>query len=159
MPSSFSVFHGVHHAIPLRFRKTFVVGVVAIVLLLIQTGLGQAAFRVVGLSHPPTPFVQLYFPNARDLPSILPASERINVDFAIGNSRLTSHAFAWRVYQDTGGRQTGLATGRTVVGAGRTALVTRHLRLHCASKRLLLVVSVKRPSARIALWLTCQNSR
>jgi len=159
MSSKSLFFRAVDRVAPPRNERIAVAGIVAIVLLVIQTGFGQSVIRTAGLSRPTEPFVELYFPNARALPSILPASDRLNIRFAIGNVGLTTHAFAWQVSEETAKAQIGLASGHSVVPASRTDVVVQRVRVYCLGKRVQLLVSVARSSARITLWLACPSRR
>jgi hypothetical protein len=158
--SSQSFFFGtVDRGAPPRNGRIVIAGTVAIVLLVIQTGFGQSVLKAAGLSRPTEPFVELYFPNARTLPSILPASDRLKIRFAVGNVGLTTHAFAWQVSEKTDKVQIRLASGRSVVPASRTDVVVQRVRVYCSGKRAQLLVSVERSSARITLWLACPSPR
>lgn len=131
--------------------------VLAILLLVLQTGLGHTALQVAGLSRPAPSFVELYFPDARALPPTLPASHRVKISFAVGNVGLTTHTFLWQVSENSGKSRLGLASGRAVVAANETYEVARSLRVACSGTRAQILVSVERPSARITLWLVCPS--
>jgi hypothetical protein len=131
----------------------------AIALIVIQSGFGQSILRDTGLSRTAEPFVELYFSNARALPSNVPTSDHLNIGFAMGNVGPTAHRFAWRVSEETDKIAIGLASGHTVLPARQTALVSQRVRVYCLSRRVQLLVSVARSSARITLWLNCPSQR
>jgi hypothetical protein len=127
-------FRAVDHVAPPRNWRIAVAATVAIVLLVLQTGLGQSVLKAVGFSRPTEPFVELYFPNARTLPSTLPASDHLNIRFAMSNVGPTTHAFAWQVS-------------------------VQRIRVYCSARRVQVLISIEHTSARITLWLACPSSR
>jgi len=135
------------------------IGVLAIVLLVVQTPIGHSLFRAAGLSHPRATFVELYFLDAQKLASTVPVSDHIRVGFAVDNVATTTRSFAWQVSQAKGSRQLRLASGRAVVGANQTVAIVRNLHVRCSTGRTQLRVSVERPSARLTLWLACPSPR
>jgi hypothetical protein len=143
-------------------RKKIIVviaGIMAIVLIVIQTGFGQSVLKAAGLSHPSEPFVELYFPSANALPSKVPASDHLEIGFAVANVGPTTHRFAWQVSEETDKVEIKLASGHAVVPASQTAVVSQRIRVYCLSERVHLFVSVTRSSARITLWLSCPSQR
>jgi hypothetical protein len=152
-------FRAVDHVAPPRNWRIAVAATVAIVLLVLQTGLGQSVLKAVGFSRPTEPFVELYFPNARTLPSTLPASDHLNIRFAMSNVGPTTHAFAWQVSEKTGDAPLGLASGNSVVPANRTDVVVQRIRVYCSARRVQVLISIEHTSARITLWLACPSSR
>jgi len=139
-----------------RFAGRIAVGVVlALLLLLAQTGFGHSVLRAAGVARPTEGFVELYFPDARTLPSSLPASGRLKIRFAVGNFGSTTRSLVWRVSENTGLAEVRLAAGRTVVAASRTVVVAQTVRIACLRHRAQLLISLKRSSARITLWLAC----
>ena len=159
MSSQSFFFRAVGRVEPPRNRMIATAGIVAIVLLVIQTGFGHSALRAAGLSRPTESFVELYFPRAQTLPSTLPASGRLKIRFAVGSVGPTTHTFVWQVSEGTGQVQLTLASGRSVVSAGRTETVVQSVHVHCSGQRTQLLVSVEHSSARITLWLACRSPR
>jgi hypothetical protein len=143
---------------PPRSRKggMWLGGILIVLLLVAQTGFGHSVLQAAGLTRPSDSFVELYFPDARALPSALPASGRLTVRFALGYVGSRSHSLYWRVYGPTG---KSLTSGDSVVTANRTDLIVRSVRISCSGKRTRLSVSVEHSSARITLWLTCRGRR
>src|SRR5271165_4618454 len=137
-----SLFRAVGRVARPRAEAIAIAASLAIVVLVLQTGLGQSALRAVGLSRPTAPFVELYFPDARALPSTAPKSGPLEIRFALGNVGSTSNSFAWSVSDNSGTALTNLASGRSVVGAGRTVVIARRIRVVCARKLSQLLVSV-----------------
>ena len=137
--------------------KIAIAAIIAIGLLALQTGPGQSLLRAAGLSRPTAPFVELYFPDARSLPSSLPASRRLTVHFALGNRSTVARPFVWTVSEEIGSRRLALAAGRSVVPANRAVTVTQPVRVACPGKRTQLLVSLQRSSARLTLWLACRS--
>jgi hypothetical protein len=154
-----SFFRAVGRAVRVRDGKVALIGVLAIVLLVMQTSIGHLLLRDSGLSRPSATFVALYFPDSRALPSKLPASGRLELSFVVDNVAATTGSFTWQVSQAKGSSQLSLATGRASVGANRTLTVTRNLHVHCSTRRTQLRVSIQRPPARLTLWLACPNPR
>jgi len=159
MSSQSFFFRAVDRVISPRLKMSVVAGVVAIGLIVLQTGFGQSLLKTTGVSRPTSSFLALSFPNAQTLPTSTPTSGRFQIRFALSNVGLTSRSFAWQVSEPSAKAQLRLATGRTLVRAGRTDLVARNVRVHCSSQRIQLIVSVKRSSARIMLWLACPRRR
>ena len=157
--SSPSFFRAVGQAARVRDGKVALVGILAIVLLVMQTSIGHSLLRDSGLSRPSATFVALYFPNSRALPSKLPASGRLDLSFVLDNVAATTGSFAWQVSQAKGSGQLRLASGRASVGANRTLVIKQSLHVHCSTRRAQLRVSIERPPARLTLWLACPNRR
>jgi hypothetical protein len=134
-------------------------GVLALVLLVVQTGFGHSVLRAAGLSRPTASFVELYFPDAKALPSMLPASGRLSIRFAVDNVGLATRSFVWQVSDETSKAHIRLASGRSIVTGNRTVVVARTVRADCSGERTELLVSLQRSSARITLWLACPNAR
>lgn len=136
-----------------------VVAFLAIVLLVLQTGLGHRVLRAVGLSSTTTSFVELYFPDASALPSQLPPSDGVNVRFAIDNISPAARSVPWRVSESTGNRTLLLVSGNSSVPANRSVTVIQKLRMYCTGGRAQLAVAVPGSSTRIDLWLACPSHR
>ena len=102
-----------------------IVGVIAVVLLVLQSGVGQFVLRVAGVSHKSPSFVELYFPDARSLPTSLPKTDRLDVRFAVGNISSVTRTITWHLTETKGNSHLPLGQGRSVVGPGRTNLVSR----------------------------------
>jgi hypothetical protein len=152
-----SFFRAVGRVVWPRDARIAIAGILAIVLLVLQTGIGRAAFQAAGLSRPTPSFVELYFPDARALPSSLPASDHLELRFALNNVGMTTHSFTWQVSDNTGKVTLRLVSGRSAVSANGTDVVVRNIRVDCSGKRAELLVSVERTSARISLWLACPS--
>ena len=127
--------------------------ILAVGLLVVQTGFGHSLLRAAGISRPPASFVELYFPDARGLPSALPASRRLTVQFAMGNRASERRSFVWEITEGP----LRLASGRSVVSPNRTVVVAQTVRVACARARTQLLVSLARSSARLSLWLACPS--
>jgi hypothetical protein len=151
-----SFFRAVGRLAQARDGKVAIAGILVIVLLVVQTGFGHSALQAAGLSRPTESFVELYFPDARTLPSTLPASRRLKIRFAVGYVGSRTHSFAWQVSERT---DKVLASGHSIVTASRTDVVVQILRVDCSGKRTQLRISVEHSSARITLWLSCPSRR
>lgn len=132
-------------------------GIAVLVLVLAQTGLGQDALRAIGLSPARNTFVELYFPNARSLPSAVPTSHRLELRFSVGNELLATHTFHWRISESAGKATIALATGHLRIAPSHTRTVTEHLRVRCFGKRTQLVISLEHWPARISQWFDCPS--
>jgi hypothetical protein len=159
MSSPSFIFRAADPVAPTRKRRIAVFGIVAIVLLVIQSGFGQAVLKDAGISRQVEPFVELYFPSPQALPSLLPASDRLKLTFAVRYVGSANHAMAWRVSEKANKTQIGLASGHFVVAMNQTDVIVRRVRVHCLTKRVQLLVSIARSSTRITLWLVCPNPR
>jgi len=142
-----------------RDGRIAIVGILAIVLLLVQSGLGQFVLRAAGLSRSNSSFVELYFPDSHSLPATLPKSDRLDVRFAIGNISSTTRTLAWQITATRDRAQVVLGSGRSVVPANRTRNIARNIRALCSGKRAQLAVAIEGSSARINLWLACPKHR
>jgi hypothetical protein len=148
-----SIAHGAR-----RLNNWIIVGgIVAILLLVAQSSLGQSVLRSAGLSRQTTPFLALYFPNANQLSATLPASGGLTVHFSIDNVGLTTRSVAWHISQATNGVSHQLAAGAVRVEQNRTVTVTQPLQLQCSGTRTELLVSLTGSSALVSRWLTCPN--
>ena len=67
-------YRGVDRVRPRHNGRIATAGVALVALIVIQSGLGQSVLRDAGVSRPTGPFVAIYLPNARALPSKVPAS-------------------------------------------------------------------------------------
>ncbi|MGO9964687.1 MAG: hypothetical protein ACLPUG_14845 [Acidimicrobiales bacterium] len=131
----------------------------AIALIVLQSSIGQSLLKDAGLSRTTEPFIELYFPNPNAVPSQVPASDHLKIGFAVDNVGPATHRITWEVSEETGKIEIGLASGHTVVPASQAAVVSQRLRVYCLSKRVQLLVSVARSSARITLWLSCSSQK
>jgi hypothetical protein len=145
---------------PRRFDgKIAVAGMLALLVLIAQTGLGHSALRAAGISGSDESFVELYFPDPRTLPSTVPASGQLGIRFAMGNVGSEARPFVWKISEDTGKAQLRLASGRSVVAGNGKAVVAELVRVHCPGTRAHVVISLERSTAKITMWLACPRRR
>jgi len=152
-------FRAVEGVSPPRNWRIVATATAAIVLLVLQTGLGQSVLKVAGFSRPTEAFVELYFPDARTLPAIVPASRRLNVRFAMSNVGSNNRSFSWQVSEKANKAQLRLASGNAVVSARRTDVVVQRVLVYCSTGRVQLVVSIEHSSATVTMWLACPRPR
>ena len=154
-----SILRAVGRAARVCDGKVALVGILAIVMLGLQTSVGHALLRASRVSRPTSTFVELYFTRSQALPSSVPTSGRVEVSFVVGNVAAGTRTFAWQVSQTKGGGHLRLASGQASVGANQTLAIARTLRVHCSTGRTQLRVSIERPPARLTLWLACPSPR
>ena len=143
-----------------RDGRIAIVGSLAIVLLVVQSGIGQFVLRTAGLSRAEAPYVELYFPDARSLPTTLPKSDRPRRPFR-GGQRWFDHSqpcLAGHRGKGQGAARTRIWTLRSSA-ANRTKVISRTVRVQCPGNRALVEVAVEGSSARITLWLACRRHR
>lgn len=136
-----------------------VLAVLAVALLGLQTGLGHRALRAIGLSTTATSFVELYFPDAKALPSQLPPSDDIDVRFSMDNVSPQARSVPWVVSESSGSRNLPLVSGSSQVPANGSVTILQRLRVYCTGGRAQLSVAVPNSSTRINLWLACPSRR
>ena len=154
-----SFLRPVGRAARIRDGRIALIGVLAVVLLVLQTSIGNSLFRDAGLSRPRATFVELYFLNAQTLPTTVPVSGHVRISFAVDNVATTTRSLVWQVSQAGDNGQFRLASGQAVVGANQTVPIVRNLHVHCSTGRSQLRISIERPSARLTLWLVCPSPR
>ncbi len=122
-----SILRAVGRAARACDSKIALLGILAIVLLGLQSSVGHTLLRASGVSRPNSTFVELYFTRPQALPSSVPASGRVEVSFVVGNVAAGTRTFAWQVSQTKGGGHLRLASGQASVGANQTLAIARNL--------------------------------
>ena len=120
-----SILRAVGRAARACDSKIALLGILAIVLLGLQSSVGHALLRASGVSRPNSTFVELYFTRPQALPSSVPASGRVEVSFVVGNVAVGTRTFVWQVSQTKGGGHLRLASGQASVGANQTLAIAR----------------------------------
>jgi hypothetical protein len=132
------------------------IGGIAVLASIFQTGVGHAVLRTAGLSQP-TGYTSLSFQHPQSLPEQL-KSERANVgtSFAIHNVTNTTRDYLWSVFLARSGRTRRVHTGSVRLASGHQAEITRSIAITCTRGLVRIVVSLKSPAESIDTWLACR---
>jgi len=121
-----------------------------------QTGPGHSVLRSAGLVAPQPAYTALAFAHPQQLLTQLFSTEALlETSFVIQNLSPGSRAYAWHMVEVHDGRRLQVASGRTKVGGGRAATISKTVLTSCASGRLEVVVSLTTPSESIAYSMMC----
>jgi|GEM_PF-3281078 len=138
-----------------RLGMMAVFGLVAATLAVAQTGFGQAELRAAGLSRGGSQFVELYFLDPAGLPRTLPFSRDLRVKFVVRSDESATHVYAWSATQRVRRASVPVASGRVLLPAGGSTLITRTFYLFCVGRRTQLDISLSPTGPRIDEWLSC----
>jgi len=125
-----------------------------------QTSAGSAILRDTGVSGRPPAYTALSFAAPRYLPPQLYSREALlPADFVITNHSSAARQFEWQVVEMRNGRDRLLARGRTVVGSGAAATVSRSFLASCVGGKIGISVRLTAPRETIEFWSTCATGR
>jgi hypothetical protein len=147
-----------------RSRRMIVLLLATLVALILvaQTKPGEAALRATGLAPNARSFSELYFLNSAALQPriIVHASDALEVQFVVHRVGVTPASFHWQINQSIGRDASSLDTGKIVVPAGESVLVSTTVRLSCVRRRRVrLGVDLVGTSLHIDQWLVCRPRR
>lgn len=154
-----SLFGAISRVTRARDRSIAIVGALVLVLLLLQSGIGHSLLSAAGVSRPSASYVELYFTNARYIPTALPKSDRLDVRFAVVNVSTTTRTISWQITEKRGNAPLVLFSGSSVVRANRTNVISENVHVQCSGDRAQLSVATRDSTARITLWLACRSRR
>jgi hypothetical protein len=144
-----------------KLRGYVALGVAVLaVAVLAQTSPGRSVVRGLGLSKAPARYAQLSFTRPQALPTIVGAPHAtVSEPFEIRNSGSGQQTYEWSVTLAESGVTQRLASGHTVLAAGRAATVTKAVRFGCrAGNQVRLTFSLASPRQSIDFSATCDSA-
>ena len=138
-----------------RTGALWTVAVVGVLILVAQTAVGHSLLRAAGISRQSASFAALAFSYPNSLPTKVPKSGHVPVEFSISSHGLSTQGYEWQVLEHDRSRTVSLATGRTVVASGGSTSIARVVHVRCARSNIAISVGITGLSAKIDLLLTC----
>jgi hypothetical protein len=143
-----------------RTTLGFLVIVVALLAVGLQSSAGTALLTRLGLVSAPVPFLELSFPNPTQHPQEVTPGEVVPVSFVLNSRGGSYRDVAWQIETIDASGSRVVAAGNQGVSEGASLAISRDVRVTCdgattTQPRTQVRVSVAEPSQEILFWLTC----